>query len=164
MQDETRFYAYMESPLGELELCSDGYVLLSVLFVKTQESELKKKEQRQHPVLQETARQLRLYFEKSLQQFSLPVSPAGTDFQRRVWGELMRIPHGKTASYLELSRRLGDEKAIRAAAAANGKNPVAIIIPCHRVIGSSGKLVGYAGDLWRKQWLLEHESNQGQLF
>ena len=82
----------------------------------------------------------------------------GSAFQQKVWNELTAIPFGRTISYLELSRRLGDSKAIRAAAAANGRNNVAIIVPCHRVIGSNNKLVGYAGGLWRKKWLLEHEA------
>ena len=84
--------------------------------------------------------------------------PSGTEFQKKVWQELLNIPFGKTCSYLELSKKLGDVKAIRAVAAANGKNPLWIVIPCHRVIGSDGSLTGYAGGLWRKKWLLEHEN------
>lgn len=86
------------------------------------------------------------------------MNPEGTDFQKRVWTELTRIPYGDTISYLELARRLGDEKCIRAAGTANGKNPIPVIIPCHRVIGTSGKLVGYSGELWRKESLLRHEA------
>ncbi len=108
--------------------------------------------------LQDCVYQLHEYFEGVRKTFDLPLHPDGTDFQKRVWDELLNIPHGKTMSYLELSRKLGDEKAIRAVAAANGKNPLWIVIPCHRVIGSDGSLVGYAGGLWRKKWLLEHES------
>jgi methylated-DNA-[protein]-cysteine S-methyltransferase len=88
----------------------------------------------------------------------LPIHQEGTDFQQKVWHELMNIPFGKTISYQEMSRRLGDPKVIRAAASANGKNHVSIIVPCHRVIGSNRELVGYGGGLWRKKWLLEHEN------
>ena len=90
-------------------------------------------------------------------QFSVPVAQTGSDFQQGVWAELLKIPFGETISYLELSKRIGDVKAIRAVGTTNGKNQIAIIVPCHRVIGSNGTLTGYAGGLWRKQWLLEHE-------
>ena len=108
-------------------------------------------------ILLETVRQLNAYFEGKLQVFDLPLLPEGTAFQQRVWQEIVKVPYGKTASYLEMAIRLGDEKCIRAAASANGKNPIGIIIPCHRVIGKNGSMVGYAGDLWRKKWLLQHE-------
>jgi methylated-DNA-[protein]-cysteine S-methyltransferase len=99
------------------------------------------------------------YFNGNRKTFDLPLDLQGTDFQKKVWLELQKIPFGKTISYKELSLRLGDIKAIRAVAAANGANPVSIIVPCHRVIGSNGSLTGYAGGLWRKQWLLDHESS-----
>lgn len=101
--------------------------------------------------------QLAAYFQGNLRTFNVPLAPEGTDFQRRVWKELQAIPYGKTISYLELSRRLGDEKAIRAVGRANGANPIAILIPCHRVIGADGSLTGYAGGLERKRALLERE-------
>lgn len=107
--------------------------------------------------------QLQEYFNGQRQHFEFTLTPKGTDFQQRVWKELLTIPFGQTRSYLALSRQLGDEKAIRAVAAANGKNPLWIVVPCHRIIGSSGDLVGYAGGLWRKKWLLEHEQNNRQL-
>lgn len=109
-------------------------------------------------VLKECFTQLNEYFEGNRQQFNLKLNPKGTDFQKNVWKQLERIPYGKTISYLELSQQLGDTKAIRAVANANAKNPLWIIVPCHRVIGSNGSLTGYAGGLPRKQWLLEHES------
>lgn len=93
----------------------------------------------------------------------MPLQPNGTAFQRHVWDELLKIPYGKTTSYLKLARELGDEKSIRAAASANGKNPIAIIIPCHRVIGFNGEMVGYAGGVKRKEWLLAHEKGEEQL-
>jgi methylated-DNA-[protein]-cysteine S-methyltransferase len=102
--------------------------------------------------------QLIQYFHGELRVFDLPVNQQGTVFQQTVWHELLNIGYGKTISYLELSRRLGDSKAIRAAAAANGKNNICIIVPCHRVIGSNNDLVGYGGGLWRKKWLLDLEN------
>ncbi|WP_456438090.1 methylated-DNA--[protein]-cysteine S-methyltransferase [Psychroserpens sp.] len=108
--------------------------------------------------LEDCVIQLKEYFEGTRTEFNLTLNPLGTTFQKRVWKQLEQIPHGKTFSYLELSRQIGDIKAIRAVANANGKNPLWIIIPCHRVIGSDGSLTGYAGGLYRKQWLLEHES------
>lgn len=116
--------------------------------------------------LQEAVKQLKEYFAKERSSFDLSLTPKGTDFQQKVWMELCTIPHGKTISYLAMAKQLGDPKVIRAAASANGKNPISIIIPCHRVIGSDGSLTGYAGGLHRKKWLLEHESpvTQGSLF
>lgn len=102
--------------------------------------------------------QLTEYFNGSRTNFTFRLNPKGTDFQMRVWQELLNIPFGKTISYLELSKKLGDIKAIRAVASANGKNLLWIVVPCHRVIGTDGSLTGYAGGLWRKQWLLEHEN------
>jgi methylated-DNA-[protein]-cysteine S-methyltransferase len=109
-------------------------------------------------VLEDAVSQLNEYFKGERKTFSLKLNPEGTDFQKRVWDALLTIPFGKTTSYLQLSKDLGDVKAIRAVASANGKNPLWIIVPCHRVIGTDGSLTGYAGGLQRKQWLLEHES------
>jgi methylated-DNA-[protein]-cysteine S-methyltransferase len=116
--------------------------------------------------LNEAVLQLEAYFKGELKEFNLKLNPEGTPFQKKVWEALQEIPYGETCSYLELSKKLGDVKAIRAVAAANGKNPLWIIIPCHRVIGSDGSLTGYAGGLWRKKWLLDFENppNQLQLF
>lgn len=117
----------------------------------------------------ECAEQLTSFFEGKRKTFELPFQQSGTPFRQRVWQELMNIPFGETISYYELSRRLGDVKAIRAVGSANGKNDIAIIVPCHRVIGSDNKLTGYAGGLWRKEWLLKHEMQfspvrEGMLF
>lgn len=101
--------------------------------------------------------ELQEYFAGIRKEFTFHCDPDGTDFQKKVWNELVNIPYGKTVSYLEMARKLGDEKVIRAAASANGKNPIAIVIPCHRVIGTDGSLTGYAGGLPRKEWLLSHE-------
>ncbi len=108
--------------------------------------------------LQKCLQQLDEYFNGTRTVFDLKLNPQGTGFQQRVWKELLNVPHGKTRSYLEQSKKLGDVKAIRAVASANGKNPIWILIPCHRIIGSDGSLTGYAGGLWRKKWLLEHEN------
>lgn len=108
--------------------------------------------------LQNAATQMQEYFEGSRNDFTFKLNPQGTDFQKKVWNALLEIPFGKTMSYHELSVKLGDVKAIRAVASANGKNPLWIVVPCHRVIGADGSLTGYAGGLWRKKWLLEHEN------
>jgi methylated-DNA-[protein]-cysteine S-methyltransferase len=106
----------------------------------------------------EVVTQLQEYFIGKRTEFTFKLNPKGTEFQKKVWQELLQIPYGKTCSYLELSKKLGDVKAIRAVASANGKNPLWIVVPCHRVIGTDGSLTGYAGGLWRKKWLLEHEN------
>ncbi len=107
--------------------------------------------------------QLQEYFAATRHTFDFLINPVGTDFQQRVWRELLTVPFGTTMSYMALSRRLGDENAIRAVAAANGRNPLWIVVPCHRIIGSDGSLTGYAGGLWRKKWLIEHEQKLVQL-
>lgn len=109
-------------------------------------------------VLWEAVSQLNEYFEGNRNNFSFKLNPKGTEFQQKVWKCLLEIPFGKTISYLEQSKILGDVKAIRAVASANGKNPLLIVVPCHRVIGTDGSLTGYAGGVGRKKWLLEHES------
>ena len=114
------------------------------------------------PCLQNCVSQLDEYFKGNRKKFDLKLNPKGTEFQKKVWSALTNIPFNKTRSYLEQSKQLGDVKAIRAVASANGKNPIWIIIPCHRVIGSDGSLTGYAGGIWRKKWLLEHESGGKQ--
>lgn len=106
------------------------------------------------PLLIQAVEQLIQYFQGQRRFFELPINQAGSDFQQKVWHELPNIPYGRTISYLELSRRLGDTEAIRAAASANGKNHICIVVPCHRVVGSNNDLVGYSGGLWRKKWLL----------
>jgi len=145
---------FIRSPLGITKIVGDenGIIAVSILNSEENISDIIPE------ALQDCVHQLQDYFEGSRKKFSLKLNPQGTGFQNRVWKELATIPYGKTISYLELSRQLGDIKAIRAVANANGKNPLWIIIPCHRVIGSDGSLTGYAGGLHRKQWLLEHES------
>ncbi len=114
------------------------------------------------PELEEAVRQIEEYFLGKRKEFTFKLNPTGTEFQKKVWDELLKIPFGKTISYLDLSKKLGDPKAIRAVAAANGKNPIWIVIPCHRVVGSKGEMVGYAGGIHRKKWLLNHERTKKQ--
>lgn len=153
--------AYIKTPLGITKILGDenGISVISV----SDEGEIS---DTIPVVLQETVSQLNDYFEGKRTAFTFKMNPSGTEFQRKVWQDLLEIPFGKTMSYLELSKKLGDVKAIRAVASANGKNPLWIVVPCHRVIGTDGSLTGYAGGLWRKKWLLEHEnpSTQQSLF
>lgn len=114
------------------------------------------------PALEQACQQLREYFEGRRTRFELNLDLQGTDFQKTVWKALLEIPYGQTLSYMDLARRLGDPLAIRAVAAANGKNPLWVVVPCHRVVGSDGSLTGYAGGLHRKKWLLNHESPSPQ--
>lgn len=144
----------IKSPLGFTKITGDLDGIASVTVLNSEE----KITDIIPEVLEDCVLQLNEYFEGSREQFSLKLNPKGTDFQNRVWNALQTIPHGKTTSYLQLSKQLGDVKAIRAVANANGKNPLWIVIPCHRVIGSDGSLTGYAGGLHRKKWLIEHES------
>ncbi|MBR9913474.1 MAG: methylated-DNA--[protein]-cysteine S-methyltransferase [Algicola sp.] len=152
----------IHSPLGSTKIVGDDTGISQVTVLNSEEKET----DIVPVVLEDCVRQLQEYFEGSRTQFDLVLNPEGTDFQKSVWKTLEQIPYGSTCSYLELSKRIGDVKAIRAVANANGKNPIWIIIPCHRVIGSDGSLTGYAGGLYRKQWLLEHESpyKQQRLF
>jgi methylated-DNA-[protein]-cysteine S-methyltransferase len=148
------YTAYYASPLGQLKLqCSDEH-LQAVLFMK-EEATIQNDE---HPLLTACVQQLDEYFAGKRRNFELPLQQTGTGFQQKIWNLLVQIPFGKTISYNDLSKQYGDVKAIRAVAAANGKNNLAIIVPCHRVIGSNQTLTGYAGGLPRKKWLLEHEA------
>lgn len=147
--------AHIKTPLGPARIRGDKNGIASVSALNTEDityDEIIPEE------LEDCVYQLREYFEGKRREFQLKLNPEGSDFQKRVWDELVKIPYGRTMSYLELSKKLGDVKAIRAVAGANGKNPLWIVVPCHRVIGSDGSLTGYAGGLWRKKWLLEHES------
>lgn len=148
--------AYLQSPLGVLEIKGDMEGLASVVFLDPKMEMVFSSET--PSVLVNAMSQLSEYFKGDRIQFDLKLAPEGTDFQKKVWNQLQQIPFGKTQTYQQIANQLGDPKVIRAAASANGKNPIAIIIPCHRVIGSDGSLTGYAGGLHRKKWLLEHES------
>ncbi|MEO7766834.1 MAG: methylated-DNA--[protein]-cysteine S-methyltransferase [Ferruginibacter sp.] len=155
--------SFYSSPVGILELCVTDECISAVLFAHSHKhpgdttATLASKTPG-HPLLIECTKQLREYFEGKRMQFDLPLRQAGSDFQQSVWAALENIPYGRTISYLELSKRIGNIKAIRAVGTANGSNSISIIVPCHRVIGSDGSLTGYGGKLWRKKWLLDHEN------
>lgn len=146
--------AIIKTPLGYTEIEGDENGI-SRIHVMDEEIEISATIPKE---LKEAVTQLQDYFIGKRTEFNLTLNPSGTEFQKKVWQELLQIPYGKTCSYLDLSKKLGDVKAIRAAASANGKNPLWIVVPCHRVIGTDGSLTGYAGGLWRKKWLLEHEN------
>ncbi|MDX1315350.1 MAG: methylated-DNA--[protein]-cysteine S-methyltransferase [Eudoraea sp.] len=150
--------AYLQTPIGWAKIQGDeeGLKSVSVLDEAPQNSDVVPE------ILEDAVYQLNEYFEGKRQNFDLRLNPEGTPFQLKVWELLGTLPYGKTISYLDLSRKLGDPNAIRAVAAANGKNPLWIIIPCHRVVGSDGSLTGYAGGLHRKKWLLDHEQGSHQ--
>ena len=157
----TTYYTRIESPIEPLLLASDGESLTS-LFMVTQRhgpffSETWKRDDNAKPFA-EARRQMEAYFAGELTEFDLPLNMIGTEFQKTVWRELLNIPFGVTISYGELAERVGNPSASRAVGAANGRNPISIIVPCHRVIGSNGKLTGYGGGIERKEWLLSHES------
>lgn len=145
--------AYIKTPLGIAKIMGNeiGISIISILDEGEFSATIPN-------VLQEAVSQLNDYFGGKRNNFTFKLNPSGTEFQQKVWKGLLEIPFGKTMSYLELSKKLGDVKAIRAVASANGKNPLWIVVPCHRVIGTDGSLTGYAGGLWRKKWLLEHEN------
>lgn len=146
------FEAYLKTPIGHLRIIANEAYITQIQFSKEY---FKVDLMPDH--LKTCVLQLDEYFKGERKVFTVSVNPDGTEFQGRVWNILMKIPYGKTISYIELARQLGDEKAVRAIGTANGQNPIPIIIPCHRVIGNDGSLTGYAGGLLRKQWLLEHE-------
>lgn len=150
---------FYDSPLGFIKITGVHDAIFSAQFT----TENNVDHVSPNSMVVDAARQLKEYFSKKRKSFELNLLPAGTAFQRKVWDELLKISFGKTKSYLDIAKSLGDEKSIRAAASANGKNPLAIIIPCHRVIGSDGSLTGYAGGLWRKEFLLQHEESLKQM-
>jgi methylated-DNA-[protein]-cysteine S-methyltransferase len=150
------FTAYYHSPIGMLKIVSaENYISEILFWDKVQNTDSKRKAM--PPMMIQCLEQLIQYFHGELRKFELPIVQEGTPFQQKVWNELMAIPYAKTISYGELAARIGDTKATRAVAVANGKNNVAVVVPCHRVIGANKDLVGYMGGLWRKKWLLEHE-------
>jgi methylated-DNA-[protein]-cysteine S-methyltransferase len=147
--------ATLATPVGPVRLIGDGEVLVGLF---TGEEQGFVGEPRETPLLQEAGRQVRAYFAGDLTRFDLPLRLDGTPFQRRVWDALMTIPYGATISYKQLAQLVASQAGFRAVGAANGRNPVSIIVPCHRVIAHDGKLGGYGGGLPRKRWLLDHEA------
>ena len=153
----------MNSPIGILKLTSDEYHLKSVSF----DAEIMEDAPELPEVLDNTQKHLEEYFLGSRRQFDLPLDPGGTAFQQTIWKQLSEVPYGSTKSYIEIARAMGSESSSRAVGMANGRNPIPVIIPCHRIIGHDGRLTGYAGGVDRKRWLLLHEqqnSDNGQLF
>lgn len=148
-----------------LEIFADEDSVQSISFFQNTNQNLNELElsNDKHPIIQECFSQLDEYFAGKRKEFKMPFSIEGTDFQNRVWSKLLEIPYGQTITYLELAKRLGDEKCIRAAASANGRNKIAILIPCHRVIGTNGSLTGYAGGIENKKMLLELEKRNSKL-
>lgn len=158
-----QFQSSFKSPVGFLILKSDGQFITDISFSETDIQEANTCD-----VLEVCKAQLENYFSGNISTFDLPLRAKGTEFQQKVWNELLKIPYGETMTYMELSIKLGDAKAIRAVGTANGRNPIAILIPCHRVIGAGNKLTGYAGGIWRKKLLLElemkHSMRKNMLF
>ena len=151
--------AIINSPIGKIKIEGDELGIVSIAFLDSEDMDISEHVPSE---FEEVISQLQQYFNGERKNFSIKMALKGTDFQKRVWNELIKIPFGSTLSYQQIANQLGDPKVIRAAASANGKNPISIIIPCHRVIGSDGSLTGYAGGLQRKKWLLEHENPSSQ--
>ncbi|AOY01850.1 methylated-DNA--[protein]-cysteine S-methyltransferase [Jeongeupia sp. USM3] len=158
-------YAYTDSPLGRLKLVADGVALVAILWENDRPGRVPlgaMREDRDHPVLIETSRQLDEYFAGRRTRFGLELRFTGTAFQQQVWTALLTIPYGETRSYQDIARQIGNVSAVRAVGAANGRNPLSIVVPCHRVIAASGQLTGFAGGLGAKQRLLDLESGGGR--
>jgi len=155
------FCSIIPSPVGDLLLATDGTALTGLYFAGRDHIPAVSKQwtrNPRHPVLQQTAKQLKEYFAGKRTKFSLPLRPSGTNFQEKVWQEIARIPYGETITYTDLAKRAGAPLAIRAAGTSTGRNPLSIIIPCHRVVGKNGSLTGFAGGLGKKRHLLELEN------
>lgn len=155
--------AYYLSPIGVLSLKSYSDSIAEILFVNSWKGHTVNEDEITYEtpanvIIKKCIKQLDEYFAGTRKKFDLKITFSGSTFQRQVWTELMNIPYGRNISYLTLSRRIDNVKAIRAVGTANGSNKICIVVPCHRVIGSNGELVGYGGELWRKKWLLEHEA------
>lgn len=148
------YKAYYKSEIGIVEITSSEDAVLSIYFVDKEGETVEMPE-----ILKEAYTQIDEYFKGKRKEFNLKLSFEGTDFQNRVWNELTKIPYGQVVSYKDIAIAVGNEKAVRAVGTTNGKNKISIVVPCHRVIGSNGKLTGYAGGLHRKEWLLNHEKN-----
>lgn len=145
------YQAYYKSELGWIEVKGDESGISSILFVEQKQKDVS------HPIVEQCIVELDEYFHKKRTEFTVPLQANGTPFQKQVWNALCSVPYGKSASYLDIAEKIGNPKAVRAIGGANSRNPISIIVPCHRIIGKSGKLVGYEGGLWRKEWLLKHE-------
>ncbi|CAN5207549.1 methylated-DNA--[protein]-cysteine S-methyltransferase [soil metagenome] len=157
------YETFLSSPLGTIYIKADEEKICEITFVNSKKGKVADEDAMagtvsENSVIKQCVRELNEYFSGERTLFNIAATQDGTEFQKKVWNELVNIPYGRTISYLQLSKNINNVKAIRAAGTANGSNKVCIIVPCHRVIGSNGSLVGYGGDLWRKQWLLDHEA------
>jgi len=150
------FVEYYKSPTGTIEIVSSDTSITKCNFAK---DNFRASSKNVPPIMKNALVQLKDYFDGKLQDFVLQLELSGTEFQLRVWNELQEIPFGQTITYKELAEKIGNKKAIRAVASANAKNPISIIVPCHRVIGSDGKLRGYGGGIERKKWLIDFEKS-----
>jgi methylated-DNA-[protein]-cysteine S-methyltransferase len=147
-----RYYVYYPSPIGLVEIGGTAEHIHSLYFVDD-----RRPDDDPHGVLQDAVRQVDEYFSGVRREFDLDLILCGTAFQEKVWRQLLTVPYGHVATYQDIANAIGRPKAVRAVGAANGQNPISIVVPCHRIIGSDGKLTGYGGGLWRKEWLLRHE-------
>ncbi len=147
--------AYYFSPIGTIEITGNEKGIATLYFIDKKKNTSTKI----HHSLKDCIQQLDEYFNSDRKEFNLKLNPEGTEFRKKVWDKLVKIPYGKTKSYLDIAKQMGDANANRAVGNANANNPISIIVPCHRVIGNDGDLVGYGGGLWRKEWLLNHENS-----
>jgi methylated-DNA-[protein]-cysteine S-methyltransferase len=148
----SEFVSYYKSPIGLIEIVGTTTAVTELNFVDEQ-----RHGSASHPTVRHAEQQVAEYFEGSRREFNLRLDMNGTEFQKLVWQRLQTVPYGRTASYQDIAKGIGRPAAVRAVGAANGRNPVAIIVPCHRIIGKNGHLVGYGSGIWRKEWLLKHE-------
>lgn len=153
-KEEDIFCSCFDTPIGTIEMTANNSGISSLFFL----DENKNNSINSSPLLIDAENQLKEYFAGTRKEFNLKIDLQGTKFQQMVWNKLLEIPFGMTISYLQLAKKIGNTKSIRAAGGANARNPLSIIVPCHRVIGNDGSLTGYGGGLWRKEWLLKHEN------
>ena len=156
MSEQPLYEVYYHSEIGLIHITGTEEGVASLHFI---DKEAPPENTEVPECLADCVQQIDEYFNDNRKTFSLKLAPEGTYFQKKVWEQLLAIPHGKTTSYGEIATGLGDKNAMRAVGSATGRNPISIIVPCHRVIGSNGKLIGYGGGLWRKEWLLKHEGS-----
>lgn len=150
-----KYVTYLRSPVGQIKITADENFVNSILFVF---DDTEMEEENINDVITQCKTELLEYFGGKRKEFEVPFQQDGTEFQQKVWNELTKISYGITASYNDIAKAIENQKSIRAVGTTNGKNQISIIVPCHRVIGSDGSLTGYAGGLWRKKWLLDHEN------
>jgi methylated-DNA-[protein]-cysteine S-methyltransferase len=154
---ETKYTQIYHSPIGVIKIVASEFCIEELVFVETDKVSTIQLSENSPPVIQQCIDELLEYFAGNRRNFSVAINQEGTEFQQRVWKELYEVPFGKNLSYGELAKKMGDPTAVRAAAAANGKNKIAVIVPCHRIVGADRSLVGYAWGKARKKWLLQHE-------